>query len=388
MESTAPPEAPELASTPQTETQATQNRSTASDATQPSADAFSDPLGALNSMWSGWMSPAVQPEQATEEIKEPPEPQQNSVQMAAATAAASDFLQGASKIWESAVKDVGSKLQAAAGGVDTVALGEQVDVIRQKSGQFVEDMSRSVQSMNLNLDQSELQKRAQVISSSTKDLLDKATQSLQQGHKEALEIFIDADPKISSDPGGLSVAPWDKAALPENEHAYADTLRQEMLKIVVDSIYSKKKRTEFFLSGVAENNKFSFDFAKKSGMALAALDADTNMRRLRAGLVPGKMKEDVFWTSYFYHVHRVRQALVANQGVMPEAPTDDDDDDPAALFADDGEDEELAALDAPPGSRSSAPAPSADKPPVAPKTGADGKRNWDDEIDAIFDDDE
>lgn len=314
-------------------------------------------------------------------------------QMSAAAAAANEWLQGAGRMWESAVKDVGSKLVSAAEAVDTTALGEQVDVIRQKSGRFVEDMSKSVQNMNLNIDQVELQKRAEVISSSTKNLLDKATQSLAQGRQEALEIFVDADPNSAGPAtgrdGGVTVvvAPWDKAALPESEHKHADALRQEMLKIVVDSIYSKKKRTDLFLSGVAETNRFKFDMDENSGMAMAALESDKNMRRLRAGLVPGKMKEDAFWTTYFYHVHRVRQTLVANDGVMPEPATDEDDEDPAALFAEDDDDEELAALDSP-GVKPIAPSTSvsSEKPSAAPN--ADGKRNWDDEIDAIFDEDE
>lgn len=282
-------------------------------------------------------------------------------------------------MFESAVADVGSKLKS----VDTSALNEQVAVIRQKSGRILEDVSRSVQSMHISIDQADLQSRAQEITQSTKGLFEKAGQSLQQGRQEALEIFVDRDDKGHHAQSGLAVAPWDVAALPEGERAFADALRQEMLKIVVDAIYSKKKRTDLFLSGVAERESFQFDFDKHSAMAMAALDADKNMRRLRAGLVPGKMKEDAFWNTYFYHVHRVRQTLVANNGVMPEAPPEEDDDDPAALFADDGEDEELAALNSP--GIKAAPADTAIAESDKPTAGAGGNRNWDDEIDAIFD---
>lgn len=323
-----------------------------------------------------------------------PATQEENDQVAAAAATANEWLEGAGRMWESAVKDVGSKLKSAAEGVDTTAIGEQVDVIRKKSGRFVEDVSKSVQNMNLSLDQAELQKRAEVISSSTKILLDKASQSLAQGRQEAMEIFVDADPTAAASGGSssergakMSVSPWDKAALPESEHKYADALRQEMLKIVVDSIYSKKKRTDLFLSGSAESNRFEFNFDANSGMAMAALESDKNMRRLRAGLVPGKMKEDLFWTTYFYHVHRVRQTLVANQGIMPEVAADDDDD-PAALFAEDDDDEELAALNSP---TLRPPAPSAKASSTETQTvkpSIDGQRNWEDEIDAAFDDDE
>lgn len=294
---------------------------------------------------------------------------------------ANGWLAGAGKIWESAVKDVGSKLKTAAEGVDTAVLGEQVAVIRQKSGRLMEDMSKSMQNINLSLDQDELQKHAEVISSSTRELLGKATQKLEQSRVEALEIFVD---KGSLGGGEMGVAPWDANALPEEERKYADALRREMLKIVVDCIYSKKKRTELFLSGVAERERFEFRLEDKSGMAMAALDADGNMRRLRAGLVPGKMKEGAFWKTYFYHVHRVRQALVANDGVMPQVQGEDvDNEDPAALFGEDGEDEELGGgLELAAGRESG----SGESEQRERKEGVrDGKRNWDDEIDAIFD---
>lgn len=324
-----------------------------------------DPLAQISSMWSGWLSPPSDTD-ATRTATD-------------ATRAASEWWQGAGKMVETAMRDVSTKISEASKSIDTAAVNEQVNVIRERSGKFVEDVSKSMQNINLNIDQSELQKRAEVISSSTRELFDKASQSLQQGHQEALEIFVDESPNQASE--AVSVAPWDTSALPEGERKYADTLRQEMLKIVVDAIYSKRKRTELFLSDAAQSQGFSFELAKNEGMARAALDADKNMRRLRAGLVPGKMNENAFWTVYFFHVHRVRQTLVANEGVMPAQQTDDEDDDPAALFGDDDEDEELAALDAPPKTKPS-PAP----PDNTSSTTPDGNRNWDDEIDAIFDD--
>lgn len=369
----APEDGGQTAATP-----AIENTAAAPAAQDPATPLTTDPLAALGSIWSGWMSPSpAVPAQPSAERSAPPQGDQVA---SAAAATANEWLAGAGKMWESAVADVGSKLQS----VDTASLGEQVAVIREKSGRMLEDVSRSVQSMNLSIDQTELQKRAEVITSSTKELLEKAGQSLQQGRQDALEIFVDKEGGVEKE-GKVVVAPWDTAALPEGEHKFADALRQEMLKIVVDAIYSKKKRTELFLSGMAERERFQFDFDRHSGMAMAALDADKNMRRLRAGLVPGKMKEDAFWNTYFYHVHRVRQTLVANNGVMPEAPPEEDDDDPAVLFADDGEDEELAALNSP--AARAAIAEQA-KEETSRNGAADGSRNWDDEIDAIFDDDE
>lgn len=335
--------------------------------------------------------------------------------------------------------DLGATLKDAAGNVDTTMLGEQVTVIREQSGRFMEDVSRSVQQLNISLPSTEnidLGKSAQAITSSTKDFLDKASQSLEQGRREALEIFVDADEstngsgqKNTSNTGSTNgtdsttanknlesgtvegaglgkdskqgYAPWDVAALPDGEKLYADALRTEMLKLVVDAIYSRKKRTSLFLSDVARKRGYEFDLERRAGEALAALEADKNMRRLRAGLVPGKMKEDVFWQTYFYHVHRIRQTLVANKGVMPETPPEDEEDEDD-LFGE--ENEKADTNEAESGKTESAKDPKQDESvPEGPgekseavgadvkKTdentaGADeeGERDWDEELDAAF----
>lgn len=312
-----------------------------------------DPLSAISSMWSGWLSAPAAP--ADKAPADDPSTAAN-----APPSAANDLLQGAGKMWN----DFGATLKDAAAGtvasVDTSALNQQVDVFRQQSNKLMEDMSKSVQSLNISLPSTtdiDLSRSAEAITSQTKHLIDKATNTLEQSRKEALEIFVDDDDANTnqSNPNPnttqtddhssaansaqttqKALAPWDPDALPERERKHADALRREMLKLVVDAIYSKKKRTALFLSDIASKRGFQpFDLTTHSAEAIAALDADTNMRRLRAGLVPGKMKEDTFWTTYFFHVHRIRQTLLANDGVMPEgsgiAEEDDDDDD---LFGD------------------------------------------------------
>lgn len=311
---------------------------------------------------------------------------------AAAAAAATDLFQGAGKMWN----DMSASIKDAAENVDTGVINEQVTVFREKSGRLMEDVSRSVHSLNLSLQNTDLTKSAEAISSSTRDLLDKASQSIEQGRKEALEIFVDKGDAIAPPTNAreMTAAPWDASALPENERKYADTLRREMLKLVVDSIYSKKKRTALFLSDAAHKNGFQLDFAKNAHNAMAALDADTNMRRLRAGLVPGKMKEDVFWLTYFYHLHRIRQTLVANNGDMPESLGEEDDaDEDALLFGDDGEAEELAALEGLPPAAGvetevSGKADGSDGGAGTGVDSGDGERNWEEDIDAAFRDDE
>lgn len=208
---------------------------------------------------------------------------------------------------------------------------------------------------------------------STRSLLERGMGIVERGAKEAAEMFVDGEGGGVAGAAG-KVAPWEKAALPKDEWSYADALRGEMLRIVVDSIYSKKKRMELF---VCTDPEGEFDVTGNAGAAMAVLEADSNVRRLRAGLVPAKMSEERFWAAYFGHVRRVRALLVGHSGVLPEVP--DDSDDPAVMFGD-GDDEEIAALDGDAEVATTA----------APVKSGDGKdnRNWDDEIDAIFDSDD
>lgn len=357
--------------------------------------ALPDPFAALSTMWSGWLSSGatttgINSANGGASLKQGSNLAQNEAPTpaAAAAAAATDLLEGAGRMWN----DVSTTLKGAAESVDASAIGSGVTVFRQTSGRLMEDMSRSVQSLNISLPSTDLGKSASAISSSTRTLLDKASASIEQSRREALEIFVDGDTtkETSSVPSGTN-APWDVASLPEGEKPYADALRQEMLKLVVDAIYSKKKRTSLFLSDVADKARFPFDFDSHAGAAMAALEADNNMRRLRAGLVPGKMKEQMFWKTYFYHVHRVRQTLVANGGVMPDT-TEEEVDEAELLFGDDdGELEELGTFDkttqaSAPESFGSTKAPVTVEPNAPALT--DGERNWLEDIEAAFKDDD
>lgn len=293
----------------------------------------------------------------------------------------SQWLSDAGRLWENAVKDVGDRIRA----VDSTALEGHVATLRDASGRFVNDVSNTMKNMNISLDQADLQQGAANLQTTTRDLLGRASEQLQKGTREAMELFVDAPNTDPTKERAPRCPPWDASVLPPAEQRYADEIRQQMLKIVVDAIYSKKRRNELFLSGVAQKAQFKFDFEANSSMALAALEADTNMRRLRAGLVPQRMREDDFWDTYFYHVDRIRKTLLANNGVMQEPQRNDDDD--AGLFSDDdGEAEELAV----PGERKPAATSSkkenAPKPPGAAglNAGKTDGRNWDDEIDAIF----
>lgn len=359
----------------------TQNEGMAEKTSETMTEAFST----LNSMWSSWMSGNRSTLTENKQVKEKESQGDGDGQAGGSSGGGigNEWLTGAGKMWESAVKDVGYKWKEATENVDTAMLGESVEVVRKKSVRLMEDVSKSVQNIQLGLDGEELQKKANELGNSTRQLLDRGMKTLEMGRSEALEVFVDEEKKTGDIDGK---PPWDEESLPEGEKKYADALRREMLKLVVDGIYSKKKRTELFLSNVAEKERFEFVMEDNMGMATAALEADGNMRRLRAGLVPGKVKEEEFWKSYFFHVMRVRQTLVANNGVMPETDGDGlEEEDPEILFGE-GEVTKRDDQDGDIGN---------DKIDTNEGDGGghdgddDGKkRNWDDEIDAIFDEQE
>ena len=355
-------------------------------------------LDSLGSMWSGLVSGVGGAGSASEPNSAPkstsgagaPENTQSGTDAPSTTAPSSSptsWLSDAGKLWETAVRDVGERIRSVE--LDASAFERPVAQLRDASGKFVDGVSRSVQGINLSLDQEKLQEGAANFQNSTRELFGLASEQLQRGTREAMELFVDAPAdeqgSASSQP---KCPPWDPSMLKEDERKYSDALRTEMLKIVVDSIYSKKRRTELFLSQAAQKAQFKFDFESNSGIALAALEADINMRRLRAGLVPAKMKEDDFWDNYFYHVERVKRTLRANNGVMPKDSVDDDVD-AATLFAEDGEDEELAVLGESKTSNAKGDIEGTrktqDDAVVKDSSKLTDSRNWDDEIDAIFD---
>uniref|UniRef100_A0A0R3S4B2 BSD domain-containing protein n=1 Tax=Elaeophora elaphi TaxID=1147741 RepID=A0A0R3S4B2_9BILA len=53
-----------------------------------------------------------------------------------------------------------------------------------------------------------------------------------------------------------------------------------------------------------------FDFAKMQSVAVALLENDPNLRKIRFQLVPKKLNEERFWRNYFYRVSLVRQAAL------------------------------------------------------------------------------
>lgn len=337
---------------------------------------------------------------------------------------AAQWLSSAGKIWDSAVKDVGERLEAA-------QLDKRVDSLRETSSTFLSDMSKNIHSNLHGVDSNVLRRRADALESSAKDLILSASEQIQSRTKEALEIFVDQENISGAGTGkksGLNLlgighgssnsvehvgpAPWDVAALPPAEQGYADAVREHMLKTVLECIYSKKKRSALFLSGNAAKNSFVFDMESRTAEALAVLEADKNVRRLRSGLVPQKINEQEFWNEYFYQVNRARCALVENKGIIPDFDDDNDVDDAALFGDDDDEEEEIAPLEAPvlppvrkqstqadkalsdtlraalPAIADAKASEKAESTAVESKQHVSEGRDWENEIDALFDSEE
>jgi BSD domain len=301
-------------------------------ASLPPAD--ENPVGTYLSTWLSAVSAAAT--NVTSSVA-PPQPDASG-----ATAQAPQWMTEAGRMWNSAVRDVGGRLEA-------VRLDETVGAFRDTSSLFIDDVTKNLSTAIG--DPEMLRERTAQIEMSAKGLLASASEQFQTRKKEALELFVDAPSASAGTAAGsdrrhpadeqAGLAPWDEATLPESERKYANALRAAMLKLVVDAIFSKKKRTTLFLSASAATASFSYDADANAAAAIGALEADPNLRRLRVGLVPQKISERLFWDEYFYHVRRLRTALVANAGVIP--PVDDDDEDDALFGDDDNDDAEVLA---------------------------------------------
>ena len=64
-----------------------------------------------------------------------------------------------------------------------------------------------------------------------------------------------------------------------------------------------------FLRAPPSGVTFEFDYASVSATALALLQEDQELEKMRYELVPKKVKEDEFWRNYFYRVNLIKQSF-------------------------------------------------------------------------------
>ncbi|XP_076445130.1 synapse-associated protein 1-like isoform X2 [Babylonia areolata] len=90
-----------------------------------------------------------------------------------------------------------------------------------------------------------------------------------------------------------AVAPW----IGYNEE---ETMKTQILAL------SSDKRN--FLRNPPSGVKYQFDFATAYPIALATLQEDPNLQKMRFELVPKKITEENFWRNYFYRVSLIKQS--------------------------------------------------------------------------------
>lgn len=250
--------------------------------------------------------------------------------------------------------------------VDRTALEDGLTHLREASDQLVRDVKSGVVALSEDAKRTDASPSALIASIKTQT-------------QEAMQLFTDTPSASKKENRGGASAPWDVEALPENEKKYASGLRERMLKLVVDAIYSRPRREALFLSGKAAADNFTFDADSEPERAMAVLEADPNVKRLRAGLVPAKLKENAFWAEYFWHVRHTRRLLVAHNGKL--ARTSDED---VEVFEkcegvkeaqSEGDSEKVEVLTDKTDS----------KTPGNSKAEEGAEKDWDKEIDEIFD---
>ena len=64
-----------------------------------------------------------------------------------------------------------------------------------------------------------------------------------------------------------------------------------------------------FLRAPPSGVTFEFDYNSVSATALALLQEDPQLEKMRYELVPKSIKEDEFWRNYFYRVNLIKQSF-------------------------------------------------------------------------------
>ncbi|KAL5010603.1 hypothetical protein ScPMuIL_012908 [Solemya velum] len=79
-----------------------------------------------------------------------------------------------------------------------------------------------------------------------------------------------------------------------------ETMKTQIMALSLD------KRN--FLRNPPAGVQFNFDFAVMHPIAIATLQDDSNLEKMRFELVPKQVKEAVFWRNYFYRVSLIKQS--------------------------------------------------------------------------------
>ncbi|XP_041353883.1 synapse-associated protein 1-like isoform X3 [Gigantopelta aegis] len=80
---------------------------------------------------------------------------------------------------------------------------------------------------------------------------------------------------------------------------------EEVMKSQILALSQDKRN---FVRNPPSGVQFQFDFNALEPVAMATLQEDPNLQKMRFELVPKQVKEDVFWKNYFYRVSLIKQS--------------------------------------------------------------------------------
>ncbi|KAJ8598095.1 hypothetical protein CTAYLR_005572 [Chrysophaeum taylorii] len=111
--------------------------------------------------------------------------------------------------------------------------------------------------------------------------------------------------------GQLGALPWDAP-----DEATSRELKSKVLEL--------SRHEDTFR--VAPDVDYAFCVKKRKRVVLDLLRIDPNLKAMHSKL-SARLKEDVFWTRYFYRCAKLRQECLGRRCCRPPADDDDDDDD-------------------------------------------------------------
>ncbi|CAG8522858.1 5529_t:CDS:2 [Paraglomus brasilianum] len=199
-------------------------------------------------------------------------------------------IQGAIKNAEDAVKNI--DIQGALKNVDEAM--RSID-IQGAVKNVSEQMPQNQHTRRLSLFASSALTSVTSITGVIRQRVEETTKNLQNEHQQFVRSMKE-ETQVSRS-GTQAVAPWE--GLPEEE---------EMKK----QILALSKDVRNLTMPPPENTSFQFDMAVHSPTAMAVLEHDPELSRLRFQLVPAKIEEEMFWRNYFYRVSLIKQTLLGS----------------------------------------------------------------------------
>ncbi|XP_071135742.1 synapse-associated protein 1-like isoform X3 [Mytilus edulis] len=80
---------------------------------------------------------------------------------------------------------------------------------------------------------------------------------------------------------------------------------EETMKSQIMALSTDKRN---FVRNPPAGVQFQFEFEASYPVAMATLQEDSNLQKMRFDLVPKQVKEDIFWRNYFYRVSLIKQS--------------------------------------------------------------------------------